>query len=282
MRVGIACDHIGFGVKTAVIEALEHDNHAVLDLGTHGADPTDYVPMARAVVAAVRKNFVDGGIVLCASGLGAAIVANRIPGIRAAAGCDPATARESREQIDVNVLTITAGNAAPDAVLAIVQSWMSAEFSRTDQAVATVKLIEESAAAPMPRRGAPAAASSSEPAPASAAAPPPPVEAAKPSDITAVMKVIAAVADSDLKGIATRVLQFIRNRFPTAVGTPTDRGFAFVLDDQHVATVVIGKNFVEMEAGPDQVSTGKIRDFERLELLLNLPSLAKSFDGLKT
>ena len=52
MRVGIACDHVGFGVKTAVIEALENDNHAVLDLGAHGAEPTDYAPMAKAVVAA--------------------------------------------------------------------------------------------------------------------------------------------------------------------------------------------------------------------------------------
>jgi ribose 5-phosphate isomerase B len=287
MRVGIACDHVGFGVKTAVIEALEQDNHAVLDLGTHGPDPTDYAPMAKAVVSAVLKNFVDGGIVLCASGMGAAMVANRIPGIRAAAGCDPATARESREQLDANVLAIPARNVSPDTVLAIVTAWMSAEFSRTDQAVAALKAIEDTAAAPIPRRGASAATSSSESTPASAARsgdsepPPPPVEAARPSDITAVMKVIAAVADSDIKGIATRVLQFIRNRFPTAVGTPTDRGFCFVLHDQHVATVVIGKNFVEMEAGPDRVSTGKMRDVERLEVLLNLPSVAKSFDGLK-
>ena len=74
------------------------------------------------------------------------------------------------------------------------------------------------------------------------------------------MKVIAAVADSDIKRIATRVLQFIRNRFTTAVGTPTDHGFSFVLDDQHVATVAIGKNYVELEAGPDRVGSGKIRD----------------------
>jgi len=64
-------------------------------------------------------------------------------------------------------------------------------------------------------------------------------------------------------------------------GTPTDHGFTFALDDQHVATVVIGKNYVEMEAGPDRVSTGKIRDVERLGLLINLPSFVKSFDGLR-
>jgi ribose 5-phosphate isomerase B len=84
----------------------------------------------------VQKNFVDNGIVLCVSGTGAALVANRVAGIRAAAGCDPAIARESREQLDANVLTITAGNVTPDTVLAIVKSWVSAEFSRTDQAMA--------------------------------------------------------------------------------------------------------------------------------------------------
>ncbi len=287
MRVGIACDHVGFAVKTAVIEALENENHAVLDLGTHGTDPTEYAPMAKAVVAAVRKNFVDGGIVLCASGMGAAIVANRVAGIRATVGCDPATARESREQFDANVLTITAGQVEPDAMLAIVTSWTSTEFSRTDHAVAALKLIDENAAAPLSRRVAPVAPPSSEPAPVTAApsreseTPPPPIEASRPSDITPVMKVIAAVTDSDLKGVATRILQFIRNRFPTAAGAPTDHGFTFALDDQHVATVVIGKNYVEMEAGPDRIGTGKIRDVERLEMLITLPSFAKSFDGLE-
>jgi ribose 5-phosphate isomerase B len=292
MRVGIACDHVGFGVKTAVIEALEHDNHAVLDLGTHGAAPTEYAPMARAVAAAVLKNFVDGGIVVCASGIGAAVVANRIPGIRAAAAGDPAAARDSREQIDANVLTIAAGSVGPDAVLAIVKAWTSAEFSRTEHGAAALKLIEDTRGTPISGRAAAAVTAppvTAPPAPEPVTAepsresetPPPPAEAAKPSDITAVMKVIAAVADSDIRGLATRALQFIRNRFPRAVGTPTDRGFSFVLDDEHVATVVIGKNFVEMEAGADRVSTGKIRDLERLELMLELPSVTKSFDGLK-
>ena len=107
------------------------------------------------------------------------------------------------------------------------------------------------------------------------------MEPAKASDITAVMKVVASVKDSDIKAIATRVLQFLRNRFPTATGTPREDGFAFTLGDQHVATVVIGRNFVELEAGPDRVSTSKIRDLERLDLLLNLPSITTSFDSIK-
>src|SRR4030095_8830631 len=104
---------------------------------------------------------------------------------------------------------------------------------------------------------APAPAAAAAPAAAVESAPPPPVmeQPAKASDITAVMKVVASVKDSDIKAIATRVLQFLRNRFPTATGTPREDGFAFTLGDQHVATVVIGRNFVELEAGPDRVST---------------------------
>jgi hypothetical protein len=112
--------------------------------------------------------------------------------------------------------------------------------------------------------------------------PPPAMEPPKASDITAVMKAVAAIKDSDVKSLATRVLAFIRNRFPTAEGTVTADGFAFALKGQHVATVTIGKNFVELEAGVDRVSTSKIRDLERLDLLLNLPSITQSFEGLKT
>jgi hypothetical protein len=102
----------------------------------------------------------------------------------------------------------------------------------------------------------------------------------KTPDITAIMKVVASVKEPDIKVIATRVLQFLRNRFPTAAGAPTDDGFVFTLDGQHVATVTIGKNFVELEAGPDRIATSKIRDAERFDLLMNLPSITKAFDAI--
>ena len=321
MRVAIACDHVGFGLKAAIVENLEQSDHAVLDLGTHGRDPIDYPTMAKAIAAAVAKNFVDRGILFCANGMGGAIAANRFSGIRATFGTDPATVRESREQLDANFLSISAANLAPEAALSLVKEWMSAEFSRDEQAAGALAKIAEltgaSALRPSPARPATSSAAPATPSPAPAAAPqaaapaaptapstptppPPPapaaaapaptaVESAQPpvmeptkaSDITAVMKVVASVKDSDIKAIATRVLQFLRNRFPTATGTPREDGFAFTLGDQHVATVVIGRNFVELEAGPDRVSTSKIRDLERLDLLLNLPSITTSFDSIK-
>ena len=326
MRVAIACDHVGFGLKAAIVENLEQSDHAVLDLGTHGRDPIDYPTMAKAIAAAVAKNFVDRGILFCANGMGGAIAANRFSGIRATFGADPATVRESREQLDANFLSISAANLAPEAALSLVKEWMSAEFSRDEHAAGALAKIAEltGASALRPAPGRPATSSAAPAAPSSAPAaapqaaapaapaapsapatptpPPPPAPAAaapapapaavessqppvmeptKASDITAVMKVVASVKDSDIKAIATRVLQFLRNRFPTATGTPREDGFAFTLGDQHVATVVIGRNFVELEAGPDRVSTSKIRDLERLDLLLNLPSITTSFDSIK-
>jgi ribose 5-phosphate isomerase B len=290
MRVAIACDHVGFALKTSIIEALEQDEHAVLDLGTHGPDPTEYPPIAKAVAVAVGKNFVDRGVVLTVSGIGGAIVANRFSGIRAAAASDSAMARDSREQVDANVLSVSAEKLTPEAAIVIVREWMSVEFSGTSGVLSRIGEVagmsvprSASAARTAVTNGPPPSATVAEAAPAAAddtAASA--TEAPKPSDITAVMKLIASVTEPDMKMLATRVLQFIRNRFPTATGTPTSSGFVFTLDDLHVASVTIGKNFVELEAGPSRVSTGKIRDVERLEVVLELPRITSSFDGIKT
>ena len=299
MRVAIACDHVGFGLKAAIIEALEQDDHAVLDLGTHGPDPIDYPPMAKAVATAVGKGFVEMGILLAESGMGGAMAANRFTGIRAAACADPSAARESREQLDANFLCIATPNLGAQAAVSLVKEWVSAGFVGNEQALRMVGKIGELTGASATRgpaaartavRSAPAAPAASAPAPApapSVAAPieapstPPVVEVPKAPDITAVMKVVAGVKEPDTKIIATRILQFLRNRFPTAAGSPTDEGFTFTLDGQHVASVTIGKNFVELEAGPDRITTSKIRDAERLDLLLNLPSITKAFDAIK-
>lgn len=325
MRVAVACDHVGFALKAAIVEALEQEDHAVLDLGGHSADPVDYPPIAKTLAVAIAKNFVDRGILLCANGVGGAIAANRFAAIRAAASTDPATARASREQLDTNVLAVTS-TLTPDAALALVKEWMSAEFSSSPQTTSVLAKLGEIAGGPVPKgRAAPKATSAAAPAPAAAApaatapaaaaapasaapaaaataapaaaaaeedvievvttpSPPPPPAAMEPpraSDITAVMKAVAGIRDSDVKSLATRVLAFIRNRFPTAEGVVTSDGFGFALKGQHVATVTIGKNFVELEAGIDRVSTSKIRDLERLDLLLNLPSITQSFEAIK-
>ena len=310
MRIAIACDHVGFSLKASIIEALEQDDHAVLDLGTHGPDPIDYPPMAKSVATAVSKNFVEMGVLLCESGMGAAIAANRFSGIRAAAPSDTGAARESRVKLNANFLCIAANGAPAATVAALVKEWVDTQFSGDEhtnrvlarigeltgasgaRAAAAVRPAPREAAAPAPPAPAPHAPApaptpvAAEPSSAPPPPPPPPTPTSsdapqKAPDITAVMKVVASVKEPDTKIIATRILQFLRNRFPTAAGTPTEEGFQFTLDGQHVATVTIGKNFVELEAGPDRITTSKIRDAERLDLLLNLPSITKAFDAIK-
>jgi ribose 5-phosphate isomerase B len=278
MRIAIGCDHVGFPLKASLIEALEQDEHAVLDLGAHGTDPTDYPPLARAVATAIDKNFVDLGILACETGVGASIAANRFAGIRAVAYHDPAAARQGRERLDVNLLCLGAADVDSARSVAIVREWVAAKFLGQEQdvrAIAKIAELEETRH-PGARRKTSAAHAPAAPAAPVAAA----TEAPRVSDISAVMKAVAAVKDSDTKLTATRLLQFLRNRFPSATATVVDEGFTFTLDGQHVATVTIGRNFVELEAGPEHVTTSKLRNADGLEMLLNLPSITKAFDAV--
>jgi ribose 5-phosphate isomerase B len=284
MRIAIACDHIGFALKASIIEALEGEEHAVLDLGTHSPAPVEYPAMAKAVGTTIGKGFVDLGILLCESGIGGAMAGNRMASIRAAACQDPETARQSRERLNVNLLVIGAG-VESDGAVAIIREWVKTDFSGSEHDVKTLAKINEIDAGPrgghrLDTHGAvavgvaPTAVAAAPAAPAVDMTP-------KTPDITPVMKLVAAVKDPDTKAIATRVLQVLRNRFPTAAGSASEEGFTFTLDGQHVATVTIGKNFVELEAGPDRITTSKVRDADRLDLLLNLPSIVKAFDAIK-
>src|SRR5213593_3386621 len=108
MRIAIACDHVGFALKASVIEALEGEEHAVLDLGTHSPAPVEYPAMAKAVATTIGKGFVDLGIPPCESASSGAMAENRLARIRAADFQDPETARQSRERLNVNSLVIRA------------------------------------------------------------------------------------------------------------------------------------------------------------------------------
>jgi ribose 5-phosphate isomerase B len=277
VRIAIACDHVGFPLKSSLLEALEQDEHAVLDVGVHSTDPADYPPLARAVATAINKKFVDLGIVACASSVGASMAANRFAGIRAIACEDPAGARQGRERLDVNLVCLGAADVDSEGAVAIVRAWVGAAFlgeERDVRAIARIAELEKPRVAGA-RPLAPAVA-----APAPAATPVAAMESPRVSDISAVMKLVAGVKDDDTKLTATRLLQFLRNRFPSATATVTDDGFTFDLDDQHVATVKLGRNFLELAAGPDRIPTSKIRDADQLEMMLKLPSVSKAFDAL--
>src|SRR5215471_4774944 len=108
MRIAIGCDDTGFPLKEHVSAALETSGHDLLDLGTFSTEPVDHPDYARAVGQAVLRGFVDAGVLVCGSGVGASIAANKLRGIRAALCHDLFTARQSREDDDANILCLGA------------------------------------------------------------------------------------------------------------------------------------------------------------------------------
>ncbi|OGL11770.1 MAG: ribose 5-phosphate isomerase B, partial [Candidatus Rokubacteria bacterium RIFCSPHIGHO2_02_FULL_69_13] len=143
MRLAFGCDHAGHPLKEPMISALEQDGHHVLDLGTFSSDPVDYPDFARAVGNAVRNGFVDLGILVCGSGVGAAIAANKIRGVRAALCTDLFTARQSRADDDANVLCLGARVLDADTAMEIAREWLATEFSGEERHVRRIQKIAE-------------------------------------------------------------------------------------------------------------------------------------------
>lgn len=132
MRIAIGCDDTGFPLKEPLVAALEAEGHDVLDLGTFSTDPVDYPDYARAVGQAVLRGFVDASVLLCASGAGGAIAANKMRGIRAVLCTGPDAARQSREEVDANVLCLAAPELEAKTAVEIVQAFTGAQFPGGD------------------------------------------------------------------------------------------------------------------------------------------------------
>ena len=124
-RVAIGSDHSGVALKNALVQHLRGRGLAVTDVGTDGPDPVDYPDIAAAVGLSVVRKESDAGIVIDGAGIGSAIAANKIKGIRAAMCMDETTARYSREHNGANVLTLGAALVPADAAQRIVEIWLS-------------------------------------------------------------------------------------------------------------------------------------------------------------
>ena len=132
MRIAIGCDDTGLALKEPLVAALEADGHDVLDLGTFSTDPVDYPDYARAVGQAVLRGFVDASLLLCASGTGGAIAANKMRGIRAATCPDVDSARRSRGEVDANVLCLASAGLEPRTAIEIAQAFIGTQFEAGD------------------------------------------------------------------------------------------------------------------------------------------------------
>jgi ribose 5-phosphate isomerase B len=141
MRIAIGCDDTGFPLKEQVAPALESSGHDLLDLGTFSTDPVDYPDYARAVGQAVLRGFVDAGLLICGSGTGASIAANKIRGIRASLCQEPEAARLSREEDDANVLCLGARELDAERAVEIASAWLAASFSGEERFIRKVSKI---------------------------------------------------------------------------------------------------------------------------------------------
>jgi deoxyribose-phosphate aldolase len=144
LRIAMAADHGGFDLKTALVEHVRSLGHQVEDCGTAGKDPVDYPRFAEAVATRVATGQADLGIVVDGAGIGSAMTANKVPGVRAAACYNEALARNAREHNDANVLTLGAGQVSAEAARAIVGTFLTSECTaeRHQRRVAMIGDIE--------------------------------------------------------------------------------------------------------------------------------------------
>ena len=129
MKVAIGCDHGGIDLKKTVISALVELGHEIDDRGCYSTDSVDYPEFAKSVTTLVLDGKCQCGILICGTGIGMSMVANRIPGIRAALCHEMFSAKMSREHNDANILCLGARVIGPGLAAAIVQTWMQSEFA---------------------------------------------------------------------------------------------------------------------------------------------------------
>ena len=128
-RIAIGADHAGFQVKERIKQFLENAGHAVEDVGTESEESVDYPEFARAVAEKVAGGLAQVGVLVCGTGMGMAIAANKVPGIRAAVVHDKVTARAAREHNDANVLTLGGRLIEPGLAVEIVKEFLDAQFA---------------------------------------------------------------------------------------------------------------------------------------------------------
>jgi ribose 5-phosphate isomerase B len=143
MRIALGSDHAGYDLKEHLATWLAESGHAVYDLGTHSTEPVDYPDYAAAVAQAVLDGRADRGVVICGSGAGVSVAANKFRGIRASVAHDVYTAHQMVEHDDVNIICL--GSRVIGEALAedLVKTFIGAKFSRDDRHVRRLDKIRK-------------------------------------------------------------------------------------------------------------------------------------------
>ena len=127
-RIAIGCDHRGLNLKKLIISFLQNAGHSYQDFGCYTADPVDYPDIAQKVGEAIASGSFDQGILVCNTGIGMSIAANKLKDIRAALCCDASAAQRARQHNDANVLCLAGENADAELALEIVKTFLSTDF----------------------------------------------------------------------------------------------------------------------------------------------------------
>lgn len=128
MKIALACDHRGFGLKEAIKRYLEGKGHKTVDMGTDSEESADYPDYGYKAAESVASGECDKGVLICGTGVGMSVVANRIPGVRAALCSDAATARQSSAHVNANILVLGASSMSEEKALEIVGAWLDTGF----------------------------------------------------------------------------------------------------------------------------------------------------------
>ena len=141
--IALGCDHGGFDLKQEVIKYLEQNNIAYKDFGCMDKQSCDYPEFGRAAAKAVADGTCEKGIVICTTGIGISISANKIPGVRCALCQDTLSAKMTRLHNDANVLAMGAGIVGTNLALDIVETFLNTEFSKEERHQRRIDLIEK-------------------------------------------------------------------------------------------------------------------------------------------
>lgn len=144
MRIAIGSDHRGFQLKEQLVALLRSKHHEIEDVGTHTPDSVDYPDYAAIVARRVSEGGAERGILICGTGIGMAIAANKFPGVRAAPCSDEITAEISRRHNNLNVLCLSADMLSPRTAERMVEIWVDAPFEggRHERRVAKIRDLE--------------------------------------------------------------------------------------------------------------------------------------------
>lgn len=140
--IALACDHGGFDMKQIVIEYLEEKGIAYKDFGCYDKTSCDYPVFARPAAEAVASGECEKGIVVCTTGIGISIVANKVKGVRAAVCNDPYAAKMTRLHNDANVLALGGGMIGKNMAIDILETFLNTEFSEGENHIRRISMIE--------------------------------------------------------------------------------------------------------------------------------------------